>query len=186
MSMASSAHLWTADEVRALPDDGNRYEAVDGELLVTPAPARVHQEASRQLFRLLDAYTRAHGVGETFFAPADIGAGRMSLVQPDLFVVPRQAPGRREWEVLRELVLAVEILSANTAIADRFTKRGLYQRQGVPEYWSVDVDARVFERWQPGDEMPELLDRRITWQPSAAHPPLEIDLNTYFTAVLGA
>jgi Uma2 family endonuclease len=185
MYMARTARVWTADEVRALPDDGNRYEVVDGELLVTPAPARVHQEASRQLFRLLDEYARRTGIAEVYYAPADIDAGRMSLVQPDLFAVPMsEHRSRGDWETLHELLLVVEIISPSSVRNDRFTKRRLYQRERVPEYWIVDLDDRVIERWTPGDEIPERLEHRISWQPSDAHPPLDIELRGYFAAVL--
>ena len=61
-------------------------------------------------------------------------------------------------------------------------KRRLYQREGVPEYWIVDVDARLVERWRPGDERPEILTTRLTWRPDPAAPALEIDLEPYFAA----
>ena len=61
----------------------------------------------------------------------------------------------------------------------------LFQRAGVPEYWIVDLDARLVERWRPGDERPEVLTERLRWQPDAATPPLEIDLSAFFAQVVG-
>ncbi|MEO7137519.1 MAG: Uma2 family endonuclease [Gemmatimonadales bacterium] len=172
--------------VRTLPDDGKRYEIVDGELLVTPAPVRRHQRMVGQLFRLLADYVEQHGLGEALCSPADIGAGERTLVQPDLFVVPLMA-GRpaNDWVEVRELLLAVEVLSPSTARADRHLKRRLYQREGVPECWIVDLDARLVERWHPGDERAELLADELVWQPNASVPPLRLDLSVVFGRVYG-
>jgi Uma2 family endonuclease len=84
---------WKREQVLALPDDGNRYELVDGELLVSPAPRWVHQTGVKRLLFLLDPYVRSHNLGTVVLSPADwdLRAGR--LVQPDLFVVP-PIPGR--------------------------------------------------------------------------------------------
>jgi Uma2 family endonuclease len=172
--------------VRALPDDGKRYESVDGELLVTPAPVRRHQRMVGQLFRLLADYVEDAGLGEALCSPADIEAGERTLVQPDLFLVPLAA-GRQadDWVEVRELLLAVEVLSPSTARADRHLKRRLYQREGVPECWIVDLDARLVERWRPGDERAELLADELLWQPPKSVPPLRIDLVRVFGRVHG-
>lgn len=187
MVMAAATIRWTADMVRALPDDGNRYEVVDGELLVTPAPTWEHQGASRKLFLRLHGYLASRSIGEAILAPAGVRFARDRMVEPDLFVVPLidgRAP--RTWEEAGRLLLVVEVLSPGTAHADRQVKRRLYQRQGVPEYWIVDVDARLVERWRPEDERPEILTDRLAWRPESAHLPLEIDLAAYFADVRGA
>jgi Uma2 family endonuclease len=172
--------------VRTLPDDGSRYEVVDGELLVTPAPVRRHQRMVGQLFRLLADYVEQAGLGEVLCSPADIGAGDRTLVQPDLFVVPLPAgEPANDWVEVRDLLLAVEVLSPSTARADRHLKRRLYQREGVPECWIVDLDARLIERWCPGDERAELLADELLWRPDAAVPPLRIDLTRLFAHIHG-
>lgn len=186
MVMAPTTVPWSAERVRALPDDGNRYEVVDGELLVTPAPSRLHQRASRQLFLRLHAYLEAARAGEVMYAPADVEFGHDSMVEPDLFVVPLvdgRAP--RSWQDVGHLLLAVEILSPSSARADRVVKRRLYQREGVPEYWIVDTDARLVERWRPGEQRPELLAERLDWRPDPAHAALGIELGPYFAEVHG-
>ena len=187
MAMPHTARRWTADMLRALPDDGNRYEAVDGELFVTPAPTPVHQRAVHRLDTLLTAYVDANRLGEVLEAPADITFGADALVQPDLFVVPGGAAGRlaRTWDEIRTLLLVVEVLSPSTARADRQVKRRLYQRQQVPEYWIVDVDGRVVERWRPDDERPEILSETVSWQPDPGRAPLVLNLVEYFGRVLG-
>src|SRR3954447_8900848 len=86
MGMAAPVY-YTADMVRAMPDDGNRYEVVYGELLVTPAPRLWHQVLVHRLSVALELYLRAQPVGIALTAPADISWGRDVLVQPDVFVV---------------------------------------------------------------------------------------------------
>jgi len=186
MGMPQTVEQWTAAMVRALPDDGKRYECVDGELFVTPAPRLLHQRAVGQVFIRLYAYLQEYPVGEVLTSPADIEFDPRSLVQPDVFVVPIGAGRPRTWEDIGgRLLLAVEVLSPTTARADRVVKRRKYQRAGVPEYWVVDLDARLVERWRPGDERPELLSESLEWRPDPARPALEIALGEFFEAVLG-
>jgi Uma2 family endonuclease len=90
----------------------------------------------------------------------------------------------RRWSDITRLLLAVEVLSPSTARADRTVKRRLFQRVGVPEYWIVDVEARLVERWRPGDARPEIVTDALAWQPEPAHAPLVIDLPTLFAAIL--
>ena len=185
MAMPEMLERWTAARVRELPDDGKRYEVVDGELLVTPAPRWTHQEAAFRLAQLLDAYVLRVGGAHVVMSPADIEFDLHTLVQPDVFVVPSvQGRRPREWSDISNLLLAVEVLSPSTARADRTVKRRRYQRAGVPEYWIVDVDARLIERWRPGDERPELLTDELTWQLREGVEPLAIDLGAYFRMVL--
>ena len=186
MGMAHSSGGWTAEMVRALPDDGNRYEVVGGQLLVTPAPVWRHQLALGRLYRALDQYVREHSLGEAIFAPADIEFDERNLVEPDLFVVPLvQGAVPRDWLEAGRLLLTVEVLSPTTARRDRFIKRRLYQARGVPEYWIVDLDARLIERWMPDQERPDVLAGRITWQPDPRLTPFELDLAAYFSDVMG-
>lgn len=187
MAMASAQARWTAEMVRELPSDGNRYEVVGGVLFVTPAPALPHQRACVKLLVRMYQYLEEHVIGEALLAPADVAFGQENMVEPDLFVVPLvngRAP--RTWEEAGRLILAVEVLSPSTKRRDRGVKRRLYQRHGVPDYWIVDLEARSFECWRPTDHRPTLLTERLTWQPAAGVPPLEIHLPGYFTDVLGA
>jgi Uma2 family endonuclease len=185
MGMPAPHTDWTAEIARALPDDGRRYEVLDGELFVSPAPSFGHQWVVGDLWSVLQSYVRLHGLGWALMALADIEFSPKRLVQPDIFVVPRTGgPRPREWADVKALLLAVEVLSPTTARADRLRKRLIYQSEGVPEYWIVDPDARVVERWRPGDERPEVLAAVLRWQPRAAVPSLEIELAEFFAAAL--
>ncbi len=185
MGMPQATEGWTAEMVRALPDDGNRYEVVDGELLVTPAPRLRHQEAVTELMFAVRPYVHGHGLGCALASPADIEFDPRTLVQPDLFVAPLVAGRRpREWSEIKQLLLAVEVLSPSTARADRTVKRRRYQRHAVPQYWLVDLDARLVERWRPEDDRPEIVTDMLLWHPDQSVPPLEIELPRFFAAVL--
>lgn len=185
MGMAAPI-VWTADMVRALPDDGNRYEVIDGELLVTSAPTRLHQRAVKALLLALDPHVIAHRIGEVVLSPSDVELDPNGLVQPDLFVeglvdgLPPMA-----WNAGAPLILIVEILSPSTAKADRTRKRGRFQRAGIPEYWIVDTDARIIERWRPEDQRPEVLAETIQWQPLSTATPLVIELPPLFSRIHG-
>jgi Uma2 family endonuclease len=172
---------WTVDMLETLPDDGKRYEIIDGELFVTPAPHVAHQIVVGELHARLREYLRAHPVGRAVVAPADVRVGDRTSVEPDVFVIPQvKGPFPRVWSPLGTLLLAVEVLSTTTARTDRGRKRTLYQREGVPEYWIVDVDARLIERWRPSDQRPEVLAERIDWRPSETADALVIDLVELF------
>lgn len=176
---------WTVDDLHDLPDDGNRYEVIDGELLVTPAPAWKHQEAIAALYRTIAEYLSIHRVAHALFAPADVVFSPKRGVQPDLFVVPL-IDGRRpeRFEDVGRLLLAVEVLSPSTARADRVAKRLLYRDQGVEQYWIVDLDSRTVERSIPTDSRVEVLADTIEWIPEGVTEALTIDLPDYFRRVL--
>jgi len=183
---ATQPHRWTADEIRALPDEpGKRFECVDGELLVSPGPRLPHQSAVYLLTRQLDDYCRAWGIGSVFNGTGEMELDRYTLVQPDIFVLPL-VNGKRatSQEATGHPLLFVEVLSPGTARYDRVVKRGRYQRYGV-EYWIADLDARVVERWAPTSDRPEIVTGSLAWQPDGAAVPLTIDLDAMFAEALG-
>jgi Uma2 family endonuclease len=94
--------------------------------------------------------------------------------------------GRRpeRWSDVRQLLLAVEVLSPSTARADRTVKRHLFQRVGVPDYWIVDVSARLVECWRPDESRPEVLSGTLVWRPNPDTPALEIDLPQLFAEIV--
>jgi Uma2 family endonuclease len=184
MGMVATNREWhTPERVRLLPDDGNRYECVAGELLVTPAPSLRHQAALAALYDALRVAVAEAGL-RMFWSPADLELRRDALVQPDLFVFRAKGGMRPEWSDIRELELAIEVLSPSTARYDRVVKRRLFQEVGVPEYWIVDLDARVVERWRPDDERPEICAEALSWHPAGAPAAIALDLPELFRRAL--
>ncbi len=180
MGMLDTARRYTVEEVLAFPEDGNRYEVVHGELLVTPAPRPRHQLVLQRLLVLLHGYLEgAPRRAEVFPSPADISWGEELLVQPDLFVVPRDQV-TNDWSSYRSLLLAVEIVSPTTGRADRVVKRRLYQQHNVATYWIVDPEAQVVEVWHPEDERPEIVTDVLKWRVAEEAPECEIELGELF------
>ncbi len=178
MPLAPAYH--TADMVRAFPDDGNRYELVHGELLVSPSPRPAHQRIVSRLHARLFKFCGEHRTGEVLMSPADISWSDDTLVQPDLFVITPREAGGQEWTDIRTLDLVVEVLSPSTAKQDRFQKRKLYQLQGVHTLWLVDIDAKQVEVWTPDAAFPKVESARVTWTPPGADSTLVIELASLF------
>jgi Uma2 family endonuclease len=127
-----------------IPPDRNRYEILEGELYVTPAPSPLHQRVSKRLQRQLEGYFEARNLGEVFDAPIDVILTAHDVVQPDLVVVtdPAQVSKRG---IEGSPTLLVEILSPSTRNQDRTVKARRYATLGVPHYWLVDPEASRIE-----------------------------------------
>ena len=190
MGMPAVEQSWTAREVRALIAENPlltpRYELVDGELLVTPSPGFGHQRAVAQLLMALGEYARREHVGEALTSPFDVELEPETITQPDIFVLSRDEGRRLQREGLPafSLLLTVEVLSSSSSRHDRVRKRPLYQRN-VPEYWIVDLDARLIERWRTGEERPEIIDSSLAWRPEGAAKPFVLDVERFFGEVFG-
>ncbi|MEX0692274.1 MAG: Uma2 family endonuclease [Gemmatimonadales bacterium] len=178
--MPDLARRYTVDDVLAFPTDGNRYELVDGELLVTPAPSQRHQGVLARLLGALIPYVSSHQPVATLFpGPGDVFWDDEDYVQPDLLVIPSdQVTGR--WEDVRTLLLAVEVVSPGSARHDRVTKRRLYQQMRVATYWVVDPDARLVEVWHPPDTRPEIVTGDLVWRVAAEAAEVRISLEEIF------
>jgi Uma2 family endonuclease len=190
MGMPATAHRWTATEVRALIDAAPlhppRYELVDGELLVTPSPGMSHQSIAGVLHIALANYLADVGIGRVLFSPSDVELAPEILVQPDLYVISLEEWRRclAEGNPVRELLLAIEVLSPSSRTHDRVRKRPHYQRT-VPEYWIVDADAALVERWTPHDVRAEIFTDVLRWHPRGAARPFELKLGPMFADARG-
>jgi Uma2 family endonuclease len=158
-----------------------RYELVDGELLVTPAPSTRHQVIVGELYVILREYVMRHHLGRAIFSPSTVTLAPQTRFEPDLYVVPlldgRMPPLR---DPVTRLLLAVEVLSPSSVRHDRITKRRFFQRHGVPAYWTVDGEAGAFEVWTPGDERSALVHDRLVWRPNDSAPPFELNVRRFF------
>ena len=179
MGMAAPIY-YTAEMVRAFPEDGNRYEVVHGELLVTPAPRPWHEVVWSRLFIALNDYMRREHVGHLFGSRSDISWGPDTLVSPDIIAVPLEEARTLEWAKMQHLLLVAEVLSPSSTRHDRFTKRRLYQEQQVPLYWVVDGDERAVEVWTPETFLPRLEREQIVWHPAGAATPFRLPLQELF------
>ena len=179
MGMAAPLY-YSAEMVRALPDDGNRYETVHGELLVTPAPRAWHQEVLVRVMVQLREYVERNRCGHVFASLADISWGPDVLVQPDMFVVDREQARSMDWSQMNNLLLTIEVLSPSTARYDRFTKRRLYQEVGIPFYWIVDPDQKVVEVWTPETQFPTVERETVNWQPEGVEEEFVLELKELF------
>ena len=129
---------FTYEDYRNTPDDV-RYELLDGELALVPAPNMAHQGTSTILLRLIDTFVYIRKLGKTFHAPTDVVFSDTEVAQPDLiFVSNERAHIITEQNIRGAPDLVIEILSPSTASRDRNFKRALYERHGVKEYWMVD------------------------------------------------
>lgn len=181
MGMPAVDRVWTAAEVRDLMDESRpwpRYELLDGELLVTPGPRPVHQRVVLEFAFLLRQHAEAASLGDVLTSPADIELVPESILQPDIFVIPAALGRVTAWPEVTHLLLAVEVISPSSARTDRVRKRRFFQALRVPEYWVVDADARIVERWRPDDDRPEVLHETLEWE------GLRMDLQAVFARAL--
>ena len=145
VATAQPAVKLTYDDYCAAPAD-NRYELLDGELIVVPAPNTKHQRVNRELTTRLDRFISDRGSGELFYAPFDVVLSDSDIVQPDLLFVSREREHMITAENMRGAPdLVIEILSPSTADKDRGKKRTLYGKHGVTEYWLVDPAAETVQ-----------------------------------------
>lgn len=135
---------WTAEDLAGLPDDGLRYELIDGSLLVTPAPAVRHQQVVRRLIRLLEKGCPPEF--ELLPAPVDIHLGERTVVQPDLLVAPRVDFAVNG--LFGPPLLAIEIASPSTALVDRNLKRAAFEAAGTPSFWIIDPAGPSLTVWE--------------------------------------
>lgn len=184
---ATTDHYWLPADLEQFPeDDGCRYECIDGALLVTPAPRMVHAAALADLSeRIWHCLASRGGIRRVITSRADLRLEPTAVVEPDLFVLRDPATAKTRLDDPACAVLIVEVLSPSTAKRDRGIKREFYQRVGVPEYWIVDLDARLIERWTPTDERPEILRERLAWTDPVSGAELVLDVAKYFAEVWG-
>lgn len=180
MSMPQPRYF-TTEDVRAMPDDGNRYEVVGGELLVTPAPRGHHQLVVTRLSAIIQPYLLARGLEQFLSVAADVSFDERTLVQPDLFVADLAAFIRSgDWADIRKIYLIAEIVSPSSGFADRITKRRAYQENRVGEYWVVDIEMRQVEVWTPEAASPRVERHQLRWTHPSLTDECAIDLDRLF------
>lgn len=171
---------WTYAEYASLPDDGNRYEIIAGEVYVSPSPRPQHQRAVVRLTSALEQFTQDHGLGEVYAGPTDVLLAKTDYLIPDLSFVRADRLGvisNRGIESAPDLV--IEAISPSTALRDRGLKRERYARFGVPLYWVVDVELEHIEVYRPAEDpdgAPEIVTETLVWQPIPKGPSLTLSV----------
>jgi len=137
---------WTYADYAALPQNGNRYEIIQGVLYMSPSPNSGHQSAVTLFIYYLVVQIQEAGLGRVFPAPFDVELGLNNVVQPDVIVVLKANQARIErGKFVGAPDLVIEIASPSTAGYDRREKQDAYARAGVPEYWIADPAAQAIE-----------------------------------------
>lgn len=178
MHRATQLKRWTLEEVHSLPDDGNKYELVHGDLFVTPPPNEDHETILSRLTRVLDPYVAAHGLGMVYH-PRSVMRFEGSEVEPDLMVRQPRIVTEKDWDDTPTPILIVEVLSASTRRRDHLQKRELYLDGGVAEYWIVDPEARNVRVVRAGQKDAVVTGVLRLDAPGAA-APLVLDLLALF------
>jgi Uma2 family endonuclease len=177
----------TYEHYLELPNDGRRYEIIEGELYVSPAPTTKHQRATTRLTTALDVHTQNDRLGEVFTAPCDVYLAHTSIVQPDILFVSRERSSIiTEANIQGPPDLVVEVISPSSTKTDKETKRDLYATFGVRHYWVVDPMERWVRAYELGrDGFYELVaeahgDERFSSEP---FPALTIQLGNLWDSL---
>ena len=181
----NAASDWTYSEYARLPDDGNRYEVIDGEVCVTPAPGPAHQSVAGSLYLALRPYVEKHRLGKVLW-DVDLLFVSGQYLRPDLVFVPTgRLSGITDRGVESVPGLVVEVLSPHSGHIDRIKKPPRYRDFGVPEYWVVDRAQGSVEVWHLGEGLvkPEVRTDVVRWQPAPDVPALELSVAALFAGV---
>src|ERR1043166_1920304 len=181
MPIPIAAPRYTVDEIESWPDDGNRYELLDGVLLVTPSPNLTHQLVATEIAGILLEFL-APWPELRVCAPGVIVVRPKTALQPDVLVLRRPA-GRSKWEEVRQHLLAVEVMSRSTRVYDRDYKRPAYLALGVEEVWRVDPDEKVAYVSRAGSAPDQPCRDVLSWSPSGTDATLTLPLSRIFRGI---
>jgi Uma2 family endonuclease len=184
MAMPIPLPTYTVDMVRAFPDDGQRYELVEGMLLVTPAPGSAHQVVVARLMHALIGYLEPSGAAYVV-SPGEIEIPPTTIhCEPDILVFPSTFRPGTKWTDISGWWLAVEVLSPSSKYYDRDYKLEAYLRVGVREVWMVDLDRRRCEVSDAAGRRSVAEARSLRWHPAGMRQPLVIELDEIFRDVV--
>jgi Uma2 family endonuclease len=179
MAMAISVPLYTVDDLENFPDDGNRYELLDGVLLVTPQAAAVHQIVANRIQTELSVSLQKRGLAHVVGPGAVVRMPRTQL-QPDILVYPARFKPTTDWRKITEHWLAVEVLSRSSRVYDREFKRDASFALGLQQVWLVDWRDRAVEVCTAKGKSNVIRDR-IRWR--IARTDVTIELSEVFAGI---
>jgi Uma2 family endonuclease len=187
MSQHPPKHVWDYSDYARFPDDGNRYEVIDGEVLVTPAPSTGHQHILANLVIALRQYVDRERIG-IVLPDVDVLFVSGQFLRPDVVVVPTSfRAGVTNRGVEMPPALVIEIQSPTSSSIDRVKKPRRYGDFGIPEYWVVDPEERAVLIWRfaRGAREAERSDEIVRWSPAGASTPFEITMDDLFKPMWG-
>jgi Uma2 family endonuclease len=185
MTPTTPRYTWTYDEYARLPDDGNRYEVIDGEVLVTPSASPTHQHIQLTLAMALRQFVERERIGFVFH-DVDLLFVEGCFLRPDILFVPdRVRDGITSRGIEKAPGLIVEILSPSSGSIDRVKKPRHYRDFGVPEYWVVDQDDRTVLAWRfaRGATEAERITDVLKWRPDGASSDFVLPLDELFATM---
>jgi len=174
---------YTYQDYSEIPDDGNRYQIIEGELIMSPAPFTKHQRIVRKIIFALLKFIEEEQTGELFFAPTDLVLNNSNVVQPDiLFILNENLNIITEKNIKGVPDLIIEIISPATGYYDLSGKKDLYEKFGVQEYWIVDPMKQridIYLNFEHKFELHQRLEKKGIVK-SNILKGFEIDLETIF------
>jgi Uma2 family endonuclease len=186
--MASSALVpsYTLDDLEQFPDDGNRYELLDGFLLVTPAPMPSHEWVQSELLRQLTLYCASIALPARLLSHGALEVAPATHAEPDILIIPRTRTAPKLWLAVREWWLVVEISGRGSRIYDRDFKGPAYLQAGVRTYWRVDLRDRCLYVSSPAAPDEVRHDTTVHWTPpDSAAQPFRLDIPALFDGIEG-
>jgi Uma2 family endonuclease len=179
MVMALTVPRYTVADLEHFPDDGQRYELLDGHLLVTPSPGMDHQTVAYRLVLALGGAVEGRP-GLRIVGPGVVVREPGTQLQPDVMVFRATGPLTASWKEIEEVWLAVEVLSPSSRIYDREFKRDAYLALGVDEVWLVDMKERAVLVSRAGAPQDQRVTGRLLWHPPRLEVPVDLDLDVIF------
>jgi Uma2 family endonuclease len=180
MAMPIAVPRYTIEDLETFPDDGNRYELLDGVLLVSPAPLPAHELVVQRIRDELIAYL---GRRARVFTRGAVQLRPRTHLEPDILVLPASVPIRRVWADIAGWWLAVEVSGRGSRVYDRDFKHGAYPALGVREAWRADLaDHRIYVVHEAGGPVVQL-DRQLVWQAPGLGSPLTLSVPDLFEGV---
>jgi Uma2 family endonuclease len=174
---------FTYEDYLELPDDGKRYEIIDGELYMSTAPTTNHQRIAGNFFGLLFIYLRSHPIGILMSAPLEVFFSKTNLAQPDVVFISNERQNVVKAEHVKGAPdLVIEVLSPGTEKRHRTVKLKMYAKFGVGEYWMAKENTATGEifRLRDGELVPVARLGKSDVLTSPLFPGLEIPLNEIF------
>ena len=177
---------WTYNDYAALPNEGKRYEIVNGVLYMSPSPGWAHQEIVFEIASYLRNYLHKSGSGGVFIAPLDVELAPKDVFQPDVVVLLKANRDKlKDGHIVGAPDLVVEVVSPGSETHDRYRKLAAYARARIPEYWIVDPDSHTVEvlTCEGGEYQPQGVYHGKALLPSQIVPGLAVQVEQFFVSV---